>query len=186
MVLILGFPGKWGNTGAMSMQFSPLWDVKQTWNLWGQRNVCHLGTCRTGCMATRAGTFRLPASWKKKILTHLSLMEFQLDQSFSVLRAVVWYFSSNFNRTFCKQIVETLIRCSVLRHLIWETLIRCSVLRHLIWVCTICICPTRRTLCLYGLKPMAEMTWPLWISYIKSDTLRLPVSWKNRKIDMKA
>ena len=100
--------------------------------------------------------FLLPE--KKKILTHLSLMEFQLDQSFSVLRAVVWYFSSNFNRTFCKQIVETLIRCSVLRHLIWETLIRCSVLRHLIWVCTICICPTRRTLCLYGLKPMAEMT----------------------------
>ena len=47
---------------------------------------------------------------------------YPLDQSISVLRVVGWYFSfySNFNRTFCKQTVETLIRRRVL-----------------IWVCTV-------------------------------------------------
>ena len=42
---------------------------------------------------------------------------------------------SNFNRTFCKQTVETLIRR--------------RILGRLIWVCTICLCPTKR---IYGLK----------------------------------
>ena len=32
-----------------------------------------------------------------------------------------------------------------------ETLIRCSVLQYLICVCTVCQCPTKRTLGLYGL-----------------------------------
>ena len=32
-----------------------------------------------------------------------------------------------------------------------ETLIRCPVLQHLILVCTVCLCPTKRTLGLYGL-----------------------------------
>ena len=32
-----------------------------------------------------------------------------------------------------------------------ENLIRCSILWHLIWVCTVCLCPTKRTLGLYGL-----------------------------------
>ena len=42
---------------------------------------------------------------------------FQLDQSISVLRVVEWYFHcySNFNRTLCKQTVDTLIRHHVLR-----------------------------------------------------------------------
>ena len=64
----------------------------------------------------------------------------QLDQSISILRVIGWYFSffSNFNRTFCKQTVETLIR----RH----------IMRRLIWVCTVFLCPTKRTLGLYGLK----------------------------------
>ena len=44
---------------------------------------------------------------------------------------------SNFNRKLCKQTVETLIRPRIL----W----------HLIWVCTVCLCPTKRTLGLYGL-----------------------------------
>ena len=63
---------------------------------------------------------------------------YKLDQSISVLRVVGWYFHiySNFNRTFCKQTVETLIRR--------------RVLRRLIWVCTVCLCPTQWTLGLYG------------------------------------
>ena len=66
-------------------------------------------------------------------------LSYQLDQSISVLRVVGWYFSfySNFNRTICKQTVETLIRC-------------CFV-RRLVWVCTICLRQTKRTLDLYGL-----------------------------------
>ena len=50
-----------------------------------------------------------------------------------------FHFYSNFNSKLCKQTVETLIRHSVR-------------LRHLIWVCTICICPRKRTLGIYGLK----------------------------------
>ena len=62
-------------------------------------------------------------------------LHYQLDQSISILRVVLWYFFhfySNFNRTFCKQTVETLIRC--------------HILRHLIWVSTVCQCPSKRTL----------------------------------------
>ena len=33
-----------------------------------------------------------------------------------------------------------------------ENLIRRRVLRRLIWFCTVCRCPTKRTLGLYGLK----------------------------------
>ena len=57
---------------------------------------------------------------------------YQLDQSISILRAVGWYFQfySNFIRTFCKQIVETQIRCPIL----W----------HLVWVCTVCLCPAKK------------------------------------------
>ena len=44
----------------------------------------------------------------------------------------IFHFYSNFNRTFCKQTVETLIR-----H---------SVMRRLMWVCIVCLCPTKRTL----------------------------------------
>ena len=46
--------------------------------------------------------------------------------------AGIFHFYSNFNGTFCKQTVETLIRC--------------HVLRHLIWVYTVCLCPTKWTL----------------------------------------
>ena len=38
------------------------------------------------------------------------------------------HFIANFNRTLCKQKVETLIR----RHVLWR----------LIWVCTVCLCTT--------------------------------------------
>ena len=52
---------------------------------------------------------------------------YQLDQSISI----GWYFFSLF-LTFCMQTVETLIRC--------------CILRHLIWVCIVCLCPSKRTL----------------------------------------
>ena len=61
---------------------------------------------------------------------------YQLEQSITVLRDVGCFFS-NFNRTFQKQTVETLIRCR-------RTL-------HLVWVCTVWLCPTKRMLGLHGL-----------------------------------
>ena len=63
---------------------------------------------------------------------------------FQILGVVggIFHFYSNFNRTFCKQIVVTLIRC--------------RVLRRLIWVCTVCQCPTKRMLGLYGLTNNAD------------------------------
>ena len=52
----------------------------------------------------------------------------------------IFLFYLNFNSIFCKQNVETLIR-------------------RLIWVCTVCPCPTKRTLGLYGLHVISyEMT----------------------------
>ena len=57
-------------------------------------------------------------------LTHLSLMEFHTVINWNSLflslgmLVVFFKFNSNFNRTFCMQTVETLIRCLVLRRLI--------------------------------------------------------------------
>ena len=48
-----------------------------------------------------------------------------------------FHFFSNLKRNFCKQTAENLIRRSVL----WR----------LICFCTVCRCPIKRTLCLYGL-----------------------------------
>ena len=53
-----------------------------------------------------------------------------------VLGAIV-HFNSKFDRTFSKHTMENLIR----RRVLWR----------LIWVCTACLCPTKRTLCLHGL-----------------------------------
>ena len=74
---------------------------------------------------------------------------YQLEQSISILRAIwrYFYFHSNFNRVFCKQTVQTLIRR--------------PIMQHPIWVCTICICPTKRTLGIYGLR----LQYPLNIAY---------------------
>ena len=55
----------------------------------------------------------------------------------SFAACVLYFFYSDYDRTFCKVTVETLIRR--------------RVLRHLVWVCTICLRPTKRTLGLYGL-----------------------------------
>ena len=49
----------------------------------------------------------------------------------------IFHFYLNFNRTFFKQTVDTLVR----RHIMWR----------LNWVCTACLCPTKRRLGLYGL-----------------------------------
>ena len=69
-------------------------------------------------------------------------------------------FPLNFNRAYCKQTVGTLIR-------------RC-ILLHLIWVCTVCLCPTKRMLGLYGLN--AEfLKWniPAPADYLDKSTLDL-------------
>ena len=71
------------------------------------------------------------------ILTHLSQMkcptDITLTSPFPIfgLLGGIFHFYSKFKRNFCLQTVEKLIR----RHL-----------PHLIWFCTVCICPTKRTL----------------------------------------
>ena len=68
---------------------------------------------------------------------------YQLDQSIFIFKGccvAVFIFIQNFKSAFCKQIVETLIRR--------------RVLRRRIWVCTVCLCPTKRMLGLYGLKEL--------------------------------
>ena len=66
---------------------------------------------------------------------------YQFGESISNLRVgwlvVFLLFYSNFKRQFCKQTVENLIR----RRVLWR----------LIWFCTVCRCPTKKTLGLYGL-----------------------------------
>ena len=59
---------------------------------------------------------------------------YQLEQYISVqgMLGGIFHFYSSFNRIFCKQTVETLIR----RH----------ILRCLIWACTICLRPTKKVL----------------------------------------
>ena len=69
------------------------------------------------------------------------------DQSISTLRVEWRYFSfySTFNRTFCMQTVETLIRR--------------RFLRRLIWVYTVFICPTEKTLGVFGLTSWIFCMW---------------------------
>ena len=78
---------------------------------------------------------------------------YQLVRSITILRVVGWNFSSLFksNRNFCWQTVETLIR----RHVLWR----------LIWVCTVCLCPTKMTLGLYGLT-----SWSCLSTFLKCFT----------------
>ena len=76
-------------------------------------------------------------------LTHLCRMYFPIlinwTSPFPILGLLggIFHFYSNFKRHFCKQTVENLIRC--------------CVLPHLIWFCTVCRCPTKRMVGLYGL-----------------------------------
>ena len=75
--------------------------------------------------------------------THLCRMYFPILINWTSPFPISWllggifHFYSNFKICFCKQTVENLIR-------------RCSLLR-LKWVCTVCLCPTKPTLGLYGL-----------------------------------
>ena len=58
--------------------------------------------------------FHIPA-----ILSKGMSLSYQFDQSISVLRVVRWHFSfKGFNRTVCKQTVETLIR----RRVLWSAM----------------------------------------------------------------
>ena len=88
---------------------------------------------------------------------------YQLDESISNFRVVGWYFSFLFN--FCLQTVENLIR-------------RCA-LRRLIRFCTVCQCPTKKTLGLYGLRgyyykvPLLLDTQP-WSKTEKSPSQNTP------------
>ena len=90
---------------------------------------------------------------------------YQLEQSIFVSIDVGWYFSfySNFNRTFCKQTVES------------QTLIRRRVLWRLILICIVCLHPTKGTLGFYGSKEKScadssECTLvklpPCWTSHV--------------------
>ena len=67
--------------------------------------------------------------------------------SSSWLLGVVFHSYSNFNRASCKQTVESLIR-------------HCSLWRRIL-VCTICLCPTKRKLGLYGLN-----TFVVYVTHI--------------------
>ena len=77
------------------------------------------------------------------LLTHLCRMYFSIFINwmspfpFLGLLIGVFQFYSNLKRNFSLQTVENLIRC--------------RVLRGLIWFCTVCQCPTKRMLGLYGL-----------------------------------
>ena len=76
--------------------------------------------------------------------THFSHMDFPIPINwtspfmFLGLLGGIFHFYSKLKRTFCMQTEETLNRCCVL----W----------HLIWVCAVCLCPTKRMLCFYGVE----------------------------------
>ena len=65
------------------------------------------------------------------ILYHLYWMSSFLGLSGGIFRVY-----SNCDRTLCMQTLDTLIRR--------------RILRRLIWVCTVCLCPIKRTLGLCG------------------------------------
>ena len=70
----------------------------------------------------------------KPFMPNVFSHHYQLDESSLEFWGGIFHFYSTFNRKFCKQTVENLIRR--------------RVLRRLIWFCTVCRCPTKRTLCL--------------------------------------
>ena len=69
---------------------------------------------------------------------------YQLDQSISVFEGcwVIFFILFNYNRTFCKKTVWTLIR----RRVLWRLII----------VRVVCLCPTKRTLIILGLYGLAS------------------------------
>ena len=84
--------------------------------------------------ANVCGTYNL----KKITVNQFGIIDgTSLFQILGVLGGILYCYS-NSKRTFCKQTVETLIRC--------------RVLRRLVWVSIVCPCPTKRTLGLNGLS----------------------------------
>ena len=85
---------------------------------------------------------------------------------FKGLLCFIFYFYSNLNRTFSKQMVETLIR----HHM----------LQRLVWVCIICLCATKRRpglyrLCLFFCLSMVSLALPFFHpKEVKSYFLLLP------------
>ena len=75
-------------------------------------------------------------------LTGLYRMDFPIFIIWTILFTLggIFHFYSNFDRIICKKTVENLIRR--------------RVLRRLIWFCTVCRCPTKRTLRLEWVKSM--------------------------------
>ena len=62
---------------------------------------------------------------------------------FKRLLGCIFHFYLISYRAFCKQTVETLIRC--------------RIPQRLIWVCTVCLCPTKKRLDLYGFIMMKSI-----------------------------
>ena len=73
---------------------------------------------------------------------------YQLEGSISIFRGVWCTFFITFDRNSCKQTVETLIIC--------------RVLRRLIWVCTVCLCPKNGTLGYYWLLYLFKFSPSVW------------------------
>ena len=109
-------------------------------------------------------------------LTHLCPMDFPISinwkSSLPILELLggISHFHPNFNRTFCRQTVKNLIR----RH----------ILRRLIWFCTVCRCPTKRVLGLYGLIKLLYLYFNMYIKPIEnlvtnitSELKKLPKHW---------
>ena len=88
---------------------------------------------------------------------------YQLEQCISVVRDVGWYLSflfPNFDRPFQKQTVETLNRCCRMLH---------RVLLRTRW-----LCPTKRTLGLYGI--MGDSTKRVFLSTVEKNSKLLQFS----------
>ena len=79
------------------------------------------------------------------ILTHLYRMEFPtvINCNSPFLNVGCWVVFFIF--------IQILMEHSAAKQTV-ETLIRRRVVRRLIWVCTVCLCPTKMTLCVYWLK----------------------------------
>ena len=77
---------------------------------------------------------------------------YQLDESITNLGLLggIFHFYSNFKRNFCKQTVENLIIYHFIK------------MRRLSWFCTVCRCPTKRTLGLYGLNEATKGNFFIW------------------------
>ena len=89
-----------------------------------------------------------------KCMVFLNLIKWTGPFPFYVLLYAIFHFYSNFNRKFCKQTMETLISC--------------CILQRLIWVYTVCLCPTKKMLGLYGLRVSSKVK-PVYNGHSQKD-----------------